>query len=38
MLHFNARSVTVPLYRVGVPAPDLAASIEAARKALAAQR
>jgi hypothetical protein len=38
MIQFNSRSITIPLFRVGQPTPDLVATIESARKALAAQR
>jgi hypothetical protein len=38
MVQFNSRSVTIPVFRAGVPRLDLAAQIAAARAALAAQR
>jgi hypothetical protein len=38
VLTFNAKSVTIPLFRVGVPAVDLEATIASARAALKAQR
>jgi hypothetical protein len=38
MIQFNATTITIPVFRVGVPAVDLPAQIEAARLALGAQR
>ena len=38
MIRFNKREVIIPFFQVGVPEPDLAATIEVVRKAQRAQK